>query len=104
MLDLLIIEKQNVQCHAVDNLSKKYKAEKVHAIFFTFDDSVSTKLLIRVAALQDLWNIFKSSGESLFDGQSCSKESSKSHATLSLLENISSSASEHTMVRHRSPS
>ena len=30
---LLIIEKQNVQCHIVDNLSKKYKAEKVHAIF-----------------------------------------------------------------------
>ena len=28
-----IIEKQNVQCHIVDNLSKKYKAEKVHAIF-----------------------------------------------------------------------
>ena len=63
--------------------------------FFTFDDSVSTKLLIRVAALQALWNIFKSSGESLCDGQSCLKESSRSRAILPLLENVSSCAVAH---------
>ena len=31
---LLIIEKQNLQSHAVDNLSKKYKAEKSMPFFF----------------------------------------------------------------------